>query len=103
MNVPFCDLKILYDAQRGDLDAAFRRVMESGWYILGREAEAFEREFAEWCGAAYCAGVASGTDAVELALRAVGVGPGDAVATADRKSTRLNSSHSGESRMPSSA
>lgn len=81
MNVPFCDLKILYDTQRGELDAAFRRVMESGWYILGREAEAFEHEFAEWCGAVRCAGVASGTDAVELALRAVGVEPGDAVVT----------------------
>jgi dTDP-4-amino-4,6-dideoxygalactose transaminase len=68
-----------YLAQREAIDAAVRRVLESGWYILGKEVAAFEREFAAWLGAGHAWGVASGTDAVEIALRACGVRPGDEV------------------------
>ncbi len=64
-----------------EIKAAIRRVLESGRYILGPEVEAFEQEFAAHVGCARAVGVASGTDALELALRAVGVGPGDRVVT----------------------
>ncbi|GGO65566.1 DegT/DnrJ/EryC1/StrS family aminotransferase [Nonomuraea cavernae] len=60
---------------------AVERVLGSGWYVLGAEGKAFEREFAAYCGAAHCVGVANGTDAIELGLRALGVGPGSRVAT----------------------
>ena len=70
-----------YRAHRQEIDEAIARVLESGWYILGREVEAFEEEFARYLGVAAAVGVANGTDALELALRAVGVGPGDAVFT----------------------
>jgi dTDP-4-amino-4,6-dideoxygalactose transaminase len=70
-----------YRSAAADIDAAIRRVLESGCYILGPETEAFEREFAAYLGVPACVGVASGTDALELALRAGGVGPGDRVVT----------------------
>lgn len=60
---------------------AIDRVLGSGWYILGREGEAFEREFADFCGTTDCIAVANGTDAIELGLRALGIGPGNRVAT----------------------
>jgi dTDP-4-amino-4,6-dideoxygalactose transaminase len=63
------------------VDAAIARALDSGWYILGPEVEAFEKEFAAWLGAGHAVGVANGTDAVELALRGLGIGPGDAVYT----------------------
>ena len=67
-------------ARLGDeLREAFERVLESGWYVLGGEVDAFEREFAAWVGAPHCVGVGSGTDALELALRALGIGRGDEV------------------------
>ena len=66
---------------RAELDAAIARVNDRGYYILGPEVEAFEREFAAYCGAAACVAVGNGTDALELALRALGVGAGDEVAT----------------------
>ena len=62
--------------------AAITRVVDSGWFILGPELEAFEREFAAYCGAAHGVGVANGTEAIELALRAFDVGPGDEVVIA---------------------
>src|SRR5947209_8259148 len=61
--------------------AAAERVIRSGWYILGPEVEAFERGFASACGAAHAVGVASGMDAIEIGLRAVGISPGDEVVT----------------------
>lgn len=76
------DPKAAYLAAQADIDAAIRRVLDSGRYILGPEVEAFEREFSAWLGAAGAVGVANGTDALELALATVGVGPGDRVATA---------------------
>lgn len=70
-----------YRAAETEIDAALRRVMHSGQYILGPETEAFEREFAAYVGTAGAVGVANGTDALELALRAAGIGPGDKVVT----------------------
>lgn len=64
-----------------DLAAAMKRVLDSHWYVLGTEVESFESEFAHYIGTAHCVGVANGTDALELALRAVGVQAGDAVVT----------------------
>ncbi len=77
MTVPFLDLRAAYGELRDELDSAYRRVMTSGRYILGEEVEAFEAEWAEYCGAGRCVGVASGLDALHLALRAAGIGPGD--------------------------
>lgn len=79
--IPFIDLKAAYARQQAQLDAAVLRVMAGGWYILGEEVRQFEREFAAYLGAAEAVGVASGTDALLLALRAAGVGPGDEVIT----------------------
>jgi dTDP-3-amino-3,4,6-trideoxy-alpha-D-glucose transaminase len=80
--VPFVDLGRHYRQYREEIDRAVARVLESGWYILGEELAAFEREFAAYCGVHNTVGVGSGTDALHLALRACGVGPGDAVITA---------------------
>jgi dTDP-3-amino-3,4,6-trideoxy-alpha-D-glucose transaminase len=77
--VPFLDVRAAYDELRDELDAAYRRVMESGAYVLGREVEAFEHEFAAYCGAEHCVAVASGLDALTLSLRALDVGAGDEV------------------------
>jgi dTDP-4-amino-4,6-dideoxygalactose transaminase len=79
LHVPFLDLKAPYAELRQALDAAVHRVMERGWYILGEEVRAFENEFAAWIGAAHCAGVSNGLDALHLVLRAWDVGPGDEV------------------------
>ena len=79
MKIPFLDMKAPYAELRGGLDAAYHRVMESGQYILGEEVEAFEAEFAEYCGARHCIGVGNGLEALHLILRACGIGPGDEV------------------------
>ena len=75
------DLARHHASLRAALDAAIARVQDRGHYILGPEVEAFEREFAAYCGAASCVAVANGTDALELALRSLDVGAGDEVAT----------------------
>lgn len=77
--IPFLDLKAINLASRDDLVAAFTRVLDSGWYVLGQEVRQFEAEYAAFCGSAHCVGVANGLDALELALRALGVGAGDEV------------------------
>ncbi len=74
--IPFLDLKAPYIELKDELDAAYQRVMESGWYILGQEVEAFEAEYAAYCGAKYCIGVGNGLDALYLSLRALDIGPG---------------------------
>jgi len=79
LRVPFLDLKAPYRELQAELDAAARRVLESGWFILGEELEAFESEFAAYCGARHCVGVGNGLDALHLILRALGVGHGDEV------------------------
>jgi dTDP-4-amino-4,6-dideoxygalactose transaminase len=81
VKVPFADLGRATQRARPALDAAVLRVLDSGWYVLGGEGAAFEQEFAQAIGARHAVGVGSGTDAIELALRALGVGPGDEVVT----------------------
>jgi len=81
MTIALNDLARHHAPLRAELDAAIARVNDRGHYILGPEVEAFEREFAAYCGAAACVAVGNGTDALELALRALGVGAGDEVAT----------------------
>lgn len=79
MTVPFLDLRAAYLELKPAIDAAVARVLDSGHYILGPEVEAFETEWATYCEARYAVGVANGLDALHLALRAMGVGPGDEV------------------------
>lgn len=79
MRVPFLDLKSPHCELQQELEAAFRRVLESGWYVLGREVDAFEEEFAAYCGVRHCVGVGNGLDALHLILRAYGIGAGDEV------------------------
>jgi dTDP-4-amino-4,6-dideoxygalactose transaminase len=79
VQVPFLNLKGPYLELREELDAAWRRVMESGWYLLGGELEAFEAEYAAYCDARHCVGVGNGLDALHLILRAMGIGAGDEV------------------------
>lgn len=81
IEVPQTDPKAGYLAHQIEIDAAVHRVMESGWYILGREVESFEQEFAAYIGVDHAIGVANGTDALELSLRACGVGASDLVFT----------------------
>ena len=73
------DPKAGYIAHKAEIDAAILRALDSGWYILGQEVAAFEKEFAAFAGAAEGIGVANGTDALEIALRGLGIGPGDGV------------------------
>lgn len=77
--MPFLDLKAAYLELKEELDAAYRRVMDSGWYILGEEVEAFEAEFAAYLGVKHCVGVGNGLEALHLILRADGIGAGDEV------------------------
>lgn len=79
MNVEYTSLKRNYDLYANEYEEAALRALRSGWYILGPELEAFEKEFAAFMGAKYCVGVNSGTDALILAIRALGIGPGDEV------------------------
>src|SRR5437868_127708 len=81
MRVPFANFGRTVDELRPELDAALARVLDSGWFLLGREGEQFEREFASWVGSSHAVGCASGTDAIELILRATGIGEGDEVVT----------------------
>lgn len=79
MKVPFLDLKASHDELKAELEAAFRRVLESGWFIMGPELEAFETEFAQYCEVKHCIGVGNGLEALHLLLRAYGIGQGDEV------------------------
>lgn len=79
--ISMVDLRASYLVQKTEIDEAARRVLDSGWYILGRECEAFEQNFAAWCGVKHAIGVGNGTDAIVIALKALGVGQGDCVFT----------------------
>lgn len=79
MIVPFLNLRDAYLELKPEIDAAVARVLDSGWYILGPEVEAFEKEYATYCQAEHCVGLADGLDALHLGLRALGIGPGDEV------------------------
>ncbi len=78
-NVPFLDLSRGVRALRPELDSGLAGVLDSGRFVLGERVAAFEAAFAGYCGAGHAVGVASGTDAVAIALRALGIGPGDEV------------------------
>lgn len=79
MSVPFLDLKAAYLELKDSIDESVARVLSSGYYILGPEVEAFEADFARYCGASECIGLANGLDALILSLRALGIGLGDEV------------------------
>ncbi|GAA4010220.1 DegT/DnrJ/EryC1/StrS family aminotransferase [Sphingomonas humi] len=82
MKVPFLDLGEAYRALKDDIDAAVARALASGWYVGGPELTAFEQAYGGSVGARHCVGVANGLDGLHLALRALGIGPGDEVITA---------------------
>ncbi|HEX6454964.1 MAG TPA: DegT/DnrJ/EryC1/StrS family aminotransferase [Solirubrobacterales bacterium] len=77
--IPYLDLRAAQRELGSDLQGAVSRVIDSCWYLLGEELQEFEREFAAYCGAGHCVGVGSGMAALELTLRAAGIGPGDEV------------------------
>lgn len=79
MKVPFLDLKLAYEELSDQLEPAVLRALRSGWYIGGQEVEAFETAYAKYCGASQAVAVANGLEALELALRACDIGPGDEV------------------------
>jgi dTDP-4-amino-4,6-dideoxygalactose transaminase len=79
VKVPFLDFVGPYEELKAELDEAYFRVMRSAWYVLGREVEAFEQEFAAYCGTSHCVGVGNGLEALHLILRGYGIGAGDEV------------------------
>jgi dTDP-4-amino-4,6-dideoxygalactose transaminase len=82
IKVPFQDFRAAYEELKAELDAAYHRFMESGWYVLGKEVSLFEEEYAAYCEAKHCVGVGNGLEALHLGLRAVDCGPGDEVIVA---------------------
>ena len=66
--IPYLDMKAIYAELKPELDAAYFRVMDSGWFVLGKEVEAFEAEYARFCGAGHCVGLGNGLEALEMVL-----------------------------------
>lgn len=85
--IPFTDLSGQYYSIKDEVDNAIKEVLESGWYILGKKVELFEKNFANYCQTKYGIGVGNGTDAIHLALLACGVGKGDEVITVSNTAT----------------
>ncbi len=79
MKVPFLDMAGPYEELKAELDEAYFRFMRSAWYVLGKEVEAFEGEYAAYCDSKHCVGVGNGLEALHLILRAYGIGEGDEV------------------------
>ena len=79
MKIPFVSFRPLERELDKEIRAAFDRVFTASWYIEGKEDEAFEKAFAEYCGTKYCVGVGNGLDALMLTLKALGIGPGEEV------------------------
>ena len=77
--IKFLDLHKINERFRAEMDVATKRVLDSGWYLLGKENEAFEQEFAAYCGVKHAIGCANGLDALKLVVKAMGIGPGDEV------------------------
>jgi dTDP-4-amino-4,6-dideoxygalactose transaminase len=77
--IEYDQLARVNEPHAAEMEAVFRKVVRSGWFVLGKEVENFEREFAAWCGARYCVGVASGLDAITLSLRALHLPAGSEV------------------------
>src|SRR5205809_378567 len=80
MKIKFQDLTRLHQSIRPALQEAFDQILDSSSFIQGKPVAAFEKQFAEYTGIPFCAGVANGTDALEIGLEALGVGPGDTIA-----------------------
>jgi len=76
MSVPFVDLKTQYHSLKPQMDEAIQSVLERSAFVMGKEHNEFEQSFAAYIGARHCLGVSTGTDALELAIRACGIGPG---------------------------
>ncbi|MCX6966249.1 MAG: DegT/DnrJ/EryC1/StrS family aminotransferase [Verrucomicrobia bacterium] len=102
MKVPFVDFASPYLELKDPLDAAYHRFMESAWYVLGSEVEAFELEYAKYCGSEHCIGVGNGLDALHLILRAYEIGAGDEVLVPSNTyiATWLAVSHVGATPIP---
>ena len=77
--IKFLDLHKINERFRSEMNAATKRVLDSGWYLLGKEVEKFEKDFAAFCGTKHCIGVANGLDALNLIIKAYGFGPGDEI------------------------
>jgi len=102
MNISFLDLKFQYMELKDEIDSAYRKVMESGWYILGEEVSSFEKEFANYCGVKHCVGVANGLEALHLVLKAWDIGTNDEVIVPSNTyvATWLAISHTGAVPVP---
>jgi len=102
MNIPFNDFASPYQELKAELDEAYLRFMQSGWYVLGKEVEAFEQEYAAYCGTKFCVGVGNGLEAMQLVLRAWNIGPGDEVIVPSNTyiATWLAISHAGATPVP---
>lgn len=100
--VPFLDLKASHVELRAEMEAAFDRTLDSGWYILGNEVKQFEQEFAAYCEAEHCVGVGNGLEALHLILRAYGIGAGDEVIVPSNTyiATWLAASYAGATPVP---
>lgn len=77
--IKFLDLKAINEKHRLEMEAAIKRILDSGWYLLGKEIESFEKEFSEYCGVKHAVGCANGLDALKLIIQAYGFGPGDEI------------------------
>jgi dTDP-4-amino-4,6-dideoxygalactose transaminase len=102
MNIPFNDFASPYQELKAELDEAYARFMQSGWFVLGREVEAFEQEYAAYCGTKFCVGVGNCLDAMHLVLRAWNIGLGDEVIVPSNTyiATWLAISHAGATPVP---
>jgi dTDP-4-amino-4,6-dideoxygalactose transaminase len=102
VKIPFLELRPSYIELQSELDEAYRRVMERGWYILGEEVDAFEQEFAQFLGVPHVVAVGNGLDAMHLTLYAYGIGPGDEVIVPSNTyiATWLAVSHAGAVPVP---
>jgi dTDP-4-amino-4,6-dideoxygalactose transaminase len=100
--IPFLDLKAPHQELRADLEKAFHEVLDSGWFTQGSQLEAFEKEYADYCGAKYCIGVGNGLEALHLILRAYDIGEGDEVIVPSNTyiATWLAVTHAGATPVP---
>src|SRR6476661_5354053 len=79
MKIPFLSFGPMHDPLKKQLTAAFEKVLDSNWFVLGKEVEDFEKQYAAYNKVAHAVGVSNGLDAIHIALKALGVGPGDEV------------------------
>jgi dTDP-4-amino-4,6-dideoxygalactose transaminase len=79
MNIPFLNMELMHSEIENEMASKFLEVYRSNWFVLGKQVEEFEKEFAEYCGVKYCIGVGNGLDALTLILKGYGIGEGDEV------------------------